>query len=63
MGFFDLLSAATPWSHVEAEAVSGGTGTTKTPAQPDDGGEGEAIVSPFHSCLNWREMRGELGIS
>jgi len=47
MGFFDswsdLVSAATPWSHVEAEAVSGGSGTDKTPAQKDDGGEGEAI--------------------
>jgi hypothetical protein len=32
------VSAATPWSHVEAE----------TPAQKDDGGEGEAIVSFFH---------------
>jgi ubiquinol-cytochrome c reductase subunit 6 len=42
------VSAATPWSHVEAEAVSGGSRTDKTPAQKDDGGEGEAIVSFFH---------------
>lgn len=48
MGFFDswsdLVSAATPWSQVEAEAVSGGSSTTSTPAQKDNGGEGEAIV-------------------
>lgn len=51
MGFFDswndLVSAATPWSHVEAEAVSGGSSTEKTPAQKDDGGEGEAKVCFF----------------
>lgn len=51
MGFFDsftdLVAAATPWSQVEAEAVSGGSGTDKTPAQKDDGGEGEAKVSLF----------------
>ncbi|KAF7957514.1 hypothetical protein EAE96_003091 [Botrytis aclada] len=45
MGFFDswsdLVSAATPWSQAEAEAVSGGSSTEKTPAQKDDGGEGE----------------------
>ncbi|TAQ87402.1 hypothetical protein B7494_g4268 [Chlorociboria aeruginascens] len=48
MGFFDswsdLVSAATPWGTAEAEAVSGGTGTDKTPAQKDEGGEGEAKV-------------------
>ncbi|KAH8600453.1 ubiquinol-cytochrome C reductase hinge protein-domain-containing protein [Bisporella sp. PMI_857] len=47
MGFFDslsdLVSAATPWSQVEAEAVQGGTSTTETPAQKDVGGEGESI--------------------
>ncbi|QSZ34694.1 hypothetical protein DSL72_007549 [Monilinia vaccinii-corymbosi] len=45
MGFFnswsDLVSAATPWSEAEAEAVSGGSSTEKTPAQKDNGGEGE----------------------
>jgi hypothetical protein len=49
MGFFDtwsdLVTAATPWTAVEAEAVSGGSSTEKTPAQKDDGGEGEAKVS------------------
>jgi hypothetical protein len=48
MGFFDswsdLVAAATPWSTVEAEAVSGGASSEKTPAQKDVGGEGEAIV-------------------
>jgi ubiquinol-cytochrome c reductase subunit 6 len=48
MGFFDswsdLVSAATPWSQAEAEAVSGGSSTEKTPAQKDDAGEGEAKV-------------------
>lgn len=48
MGFFDslsdLVSAATPWSQAEAEAVSGGSSTESTPAQKDDGGEGEAKV-------------------
>ncbi|PQE12206.1 hypothetical protein CJF31_00000377 [Rutstroemia sp. NJR-2017a BVV2] len=47
MGFFDswsdLVAAATPWSTVEAEAVSGGASSEKTPAQKDVGGEGEAI--------------------
>jgi hypothetical protein len=51
MGFFDtwsdLVAAATPWTAVEAEAVSGGSSTEKTPAQKDDGGEGEAKVSSF----------------
>ncbi|KAH8599620.1 ubiquinol-cytochrome C reductase hinge protein-domain-containing protein [Bisporella sp. PMI_857] len=50
MGFFDslsdLVSAATPWSQVEAEAVQGGTSTTETPAQKDVGGEGESIPTP-----------------
>ncbi|ESZ99378.1 ubiquinol-cytochrome c reductase complex subunit [Sclerotinia borealis F-4128] len=45
MGFFnswsDLVSAATPWSQAEAESVSGGSSTEKTPAMKDDGGEGE----------------------
>jgi hypothetical protein len=54
MGFFDSLSdlfeAATPWSTVEAEAVQrGGAGSEKTPADKDDGGEGEAEVS--YRCL------------
>ena len=49
MGFFDSLSdlfeAATPWSTVEAEAVQrGGAGSEKTPADKDEGGEGEAEV-------------------
>jgi len=47
MGFFDSLSdlweAAAPWSQGEAEAVSGGSSEEKTPAQKDDGGEGEAL--------------------
>lgn len=43
------MTAATPWAHVEAEAVSGGSSTEKTPAQKDDGGEGEAKVC----CFNW----------
>jgi ubiquinol-cytochrome c reductase subunit 6 len=38
------VAAATPWSTVEAEAVSGGASSEKTPAQKDVGGEGEAIV-------------------
>jgi len=40
--FSDLVEAATPWSTVEAEAVSGGKGTEPTPAEPDEEGEGEA---------------------
>jgi ubiquinol-cytochrome c reductase subunit 6 len=48
MGFFDswsdLVAAATPWSQVEAEAVSGGSSTEKNPALSDDGGEGDAKV-------------------
>jgi hypothetical protein len=43
MGLFDswadLLSAATPWSEAEAEAVSGGTGTAATPARGNTGDE------------------------
>lgn len=39
------MAAATPWSQVEAEAVSGGASSTKTPANNSDGeGEGEAKV-------------------
>jgi hypothetical protein len=49
MGFWDsvtdMVEAAMPWTTVEAEAVSGGTGTDSTPAQPNDAGEGEAKVS------------------
>lgn len=48
MGFFDsfsdILSAAAPWSSAEAEgrgAVRGGVSEETTPAQKDDGGEGE----------------------
>ena len=41
MGLFDswadLLSAATPWSEAEAEAVSGGSGTAATPARGNTG--------------------------
>lgn len=49
MGFFDslsgLLEAATPWSTVEAEAVQqGGARSEKTPADKDEGSEGEAEV-------------------
>jgi len=49
MGLFDIVSdlfeAATPWSTVEAEAVQrGGAGSEKTPADKDEGGEGEAEV-------------------
>jgi len=50
--FTDLVAAATPWSQVEAEAVSGGSSTDKTPAQKDDGGEGEAKVC-FTFLLGW----------
>lgn len=47
------MSAATPWSQVEAEAVKGGSSTTSTPAQKDNGGEGEAIVrSVFLSSIS-----------
>ncbi len=54
MGFFDslteLFEAATPWSTVEAEAVQrGGAGSEKTPADKDEGGEGEAEVC---SCFS-----------
>jgi ubiquinol-cytochrome c reductase subunit 6 len=43
--FTDLIEAATPWSTVEAEAVQrGGAGSEKTPADKDEGGEGEAEV-------------------
>ena len=50
MGFFDSLSdivtAATPWSMVEAEApTKGGAGTETTPANKDtDKEEGESEV-------------------
>ena len=55
--FTDLIEAATPWSTVEAEAVPrGGTGSEKTPADKDDGGEGEAEVSSnlYSSKINSR---------
>lgn len=43
--FTDLIEAATPWSTVEAEAAPrGGAGSEKTPADKNDGGEGEAEV-------------------
>lgn len=69
MGFFDSLSdlweAATPWSQGEAEAVSGGASEEKTPAQNDDGGEGEAKVCSIYlydriECSNgvWNEVFG-----
>jgi hypothetical protein len=45
------VAAATPWSQVEAEAVSGGSSTEKTPANKDGGGEGEAKVRSFLSFL------------
>jgi ubiquinol-cytochrome c reductase subunit 6 len=56
MGFFDSLSdlfeAATPWSTVEAEAVQrGGSGSEKTPADKDEGGEGEAEVRYRYSLF------------
>lgn len=59
MGLFDSLSdlfeAATPWSTVEAEAVQrGGTGSEKTPANKDDGGEGEAEVCYQHAFFESR---------
>lgn len=48
MGFFDslgsLFDAATPWVTVEAEALThGDTSTDKTPADSDNGGEGESM--------------------
>jgi ubiquinol-cytochrome c reductase subunit 6 len=55
--FSDLVEAATPWSTVEAEAVTrGGTGEDKTPADKGEG-EGEAEVRSIFLMLcvelNW----------
>jgi hypothetical protein len=56
MGFFDswsdLVTAATPWSQVEAEApTSGGASSTKTPASYGEG-EGEAKVCTSCSLVH-----------
>jgi ubiquinol-cytochrome c reductase subunit 6 len=63
--FTDLVEAATPWSTVEAEAVTrGGAGSDKTPADKDDGGEGETEVCSTFYCskanlpLRFRWLRG-----
>ncbi|TVY62879.1 hypothetical protein LSUE1_G008528 [Lachnellula suecica] len=59
MGFFDIISAALPWSESEAEAVSGGSGTQSTPAQKGEEGEGEAIVSYVsYAEMDLREVDG-----
>ena len=58
MGFFDslndLVSAATPWSTVEAEAaITGGASSSPTPANKGDEGEGEAKVWNLYIAWSW----------
>ena len=48
MGLFDswadILSAATPWSEAEAEAVKGGSSEESTPADGGDAGKVEVRI-------------------
>lgn len=60
MGFFDVISAALPWSESEAEAVKGGSSTQSTPANEGGEGEGEAkvfihsfIIYPYQFVAIW----------
>lgn len=61
MGFFDaltdLVSAATPWTEHQAEAVSGGSSDQKTPANASEG-EGEVVVSWLCFLCLVLELRG-----
>jgi hypothetical protein len=64
MGFFDslgsLIDAATPWVTVEAEALThGDTSTDKTPANSDNGDEGESMVGNFFPVHNHLICLGE----
>lgn len=63
MGFFDaitdLVSAVTPWTEHEAEAVSGGSSEEKTPANATEG-EGEAKVSLIQ--IHYYQLEGREGI-
>lgn len=65
MGFFDsfyeLVEAATPWSDVQAEAVSGDSGEEKTPAAKD-GGEAEVCIRFYFISTSYAVLAGKSGM-